>query len=37
MFGDVENIMSYCKWRVPKSQGETHLKVSQSQIAEIVT
>jgi hypothetical protein len=24
-------------WRVPKSRGETHLRVSQSQVAEIVT
>jgi hypothetical protein len=24
-------------WRAPKSRGETHLRVSQSQVAEIVT
>jgi hypothetical protein len=23
-------------WRIPKSRGETHLRVSQSQIVEIV-
>jgi len=26
-----------CPWRAPKSRGETHLRVSQSQVAEIVT
>jgi hypothetical protein len=24
-------------WRAPKSRGETHLRVSQSQVAKIVT
>jgi hypothetical protein len=36
---DPQNIFNFNKsteplWRAPKSRGETHLKVSQSQVAE---
>jgi hypothetical protein len=30
-------LISNLLWRAPKSRGETHLRVSQSQVAEIVT
>ncbi len=29
-----KNFIKYTIWRAPKSRGETHLKVSQSQVAE---
>jgi hypothetical protein len=29
-----KSAISECDWRAPKSRGETHLRVSQSQVAE---
>jgi hypothetical protein len=35
--GQINNHKEDDFWRAPKSWGETHLRVSQSQVAEIVT
>jgi hypothetical protein len=32
--GPIHSCWMYCRWRAPKSRGETHLRVPQSQVAE---